>query len=291
MTQVPMCETIAPRSAWRTYGFFAWRVVRVFLIAFLIAYLVILLIMMYLEDSLIFIPSKFPEGNWAPWRLAVEDANFTAADGAKIHGWYLARENPRAVVLLCHGNGGNITHRAEIMRTLHDRVGISVLMFDYRGYGKSEGRPNEAGVLADARAARAWLAQKADVPENRIVLMGESLGGAVAVDLAADGCRALVLEDTFSSAPDVAAIHYPWIPVRLLMRTQFNSVAKIGSFHGPLFQSHGDRDELVPIALARRLFEAANEPKEFLLLPGKGHNNGRSLDYYDKLGKWLEGVP
>src|SRR5208283_3409033 len=118
--------------------------------------------------------------------------------------------------------------------------GVSVLVFDYRGYGKSEGKPDEPGVLADARAARTWLAQKSGVAENRVVLMGESLGGAVAVDLAADGARALILENTFSSMADVAAFHYPWAPVRLLMRTQFNSAAKIRSYRGPVFQSHGD---------------------------------------------------
>ena len=222
--------------------------------------------MMVFENSLIYFPMNFPEDDWAPRGIAVEDARFTAADGTKIHGWYVPHEQPRAVVLFCHGNAGNITHRADIIRALHDRVGVSVLVFDYRGYGKSEGKPDEPGVLADARAARTWLAQKAGVAENRIVLMGESLGGAVAVDLAADGARALILENTFSSMPDVAAFHYPWVPVRLLMRTQFNSAAKIRAYHGPLYQSHGDRDSIVPLEFAKRLFDAANEPKRFLLV-------------------------
>ena len=105
--------------------------------------------------------------------------------------------------------------------------------------------------------------------------MGESLGGAVAVDLAADGARALVLENTFSSLPDVAAYHYPWVPVRLLMRTQFNSAAKIASYHGPLHQSHGDRDSIIPLKFAKRLFDAANEPKHFLVVQGADHNDPR----------------
>ena len=247
--------------------------------------------MMALENSLIYFPMKFPEGDWAPRGIAVEDAWFAAADGTKIHGWYVPHEQPRAVVLFCHGNGGNITHRADDIRALHDRVGAAVLIFDYRGYGKSEGKPDEPGVLADARAARTWLAQKAGVAENRIVLMGESLGGAVAVDLAADGARALILENTFSSMPDVAAFHYPWVPVRLLMRTRFDSAAKIRSYHGPLFQSHGDRDSIVPLEFAKRLFDAANEPKQFLLVEGADHNDARSPQYYDKLREFLEGVP
>ena len=130
----------------------------------------------------------------------------------------------RATVLYCHGNGGNVAYWADAARSLHDRVGVSVMLFDYRGYGRSEGKPSEAGVLADARAARAWLAKRAGIAENQIVLMGRSLGGGVAVDLAAaDGARALVLESTFTSMPDVARRCFRLLPVRLLMQTQFNS--------------------------------------------------------------------
>jgi uncharacterized protein len=143
-------------------------------------------------------------------------------------------------------------------------------------------------VLADARAARAWLANRAGVPPQQIVLMGESLGGAVAVDLAADGARALIVENTFSSMPDVAAHHYPWAPVRLLMKTRFDSATKIRDYHGPLFQSHGDRDSIVPLEFAKRLFDAANEPKQFLLVQGGDHNDFRPPEYYDKLREFLE---
>lgn len=282
-----MSNTTALRTAGRTCYNISWRAGRILLIA----YLVFLLVMKYFENSLVFVPTKFPGGNWAPWGIAVEDAWFNAADGTKIHGWYVAHERPRAVILFCHGNGGNITYCAEEIRALHDRVGAAVLIFDYRGYGKSEGQPDEPGVLADARAARTWLARKAGVAENRIVLLGESLGGAVAVDLAVDGARALILEDTFSSAADMAAHHYPWLPVRLLMRTQFNSAAKIGSYHGPLFQSHGDRDSIVPLRLAQRLFDAANEPKQFLLVEGAGHIALHTPEYYDKLRAFLDGAP
>jgi fermentation-respiration switch protein FrsA (DUF1100 family) len=282
-----MGNTIAPRTVGQICYNLAWRGVR----AFLIAYLVVLLAMMAFENSLIFFPTRFPDGNWNPWGIAWEDAWCTAADGTKIHGWYVPHERPRAVILFCHGNGGNVTHRDHVIRALHDRVGAAVLVFDYRGYGKSEGKPDEAGVLADARAARTWLAQKAGVDESRIVLMGESLGGAVAVDLAADGARALILESTFSSMPDVAAFHYPWAPVRLLMRTQFNSAAKIRSYHGPLYQSHGDRDSIVPLKFATRLFDAANEPKRFLLVNGADHNDPRSPPYYDRLKEFLDGAP
>jgi hypothetical protein len=261
-----------------------WRVVRVLLIACLGA----LLLMMFFENSLIFVPLNYPDDDWHPHGLVFEEVRFQAADGVRLHGWYVPHDHPRATILFLHGNAGNITHRADVLRILHDRVGAAVLIFDYRGYGRSEGRPSEQGVLADARAARAWLGQRQGTGQRDIVLMGESLGGAVAVDLAAaDGARALVLESTFSSLPDVAARHVRWLPVGLLMRTRFDSLAKIAAYHGPLLQSHGPRDTIIPFDLGRRLFEAANEPKQFIAIQGRDHNDPRPPQYYDALAEFL----
>ncbi len=260
--------------------------------AALVAYLVVMGVAMFLENSLIYFPSVYPEGDWSPRGLAFEDAWFQAADGTRIHGWYVPKQNARAAVLFCHGNGGNLTHRVDTLMMLHRRIGVSVLIFDYRGYGRSKGKPSEAGVLADARAARAWLAARENTRDADVVLMGESLGGAVAVDLAArDGARALVLESTFSSLPDVAAYHYAWLPVRWAMRTQFDSVAKIGDYHGPLLQAHGDADTIVPLCFGRRLFEAAAEPKQFLLLHGHDHNDPLPPQFDDALAALVERLP
>lgn len=264
----------------------AWRVVRVLAIA----YLVLLLLAMLFENKLIFFPSPHPEGDWQPAGIHPEDAWFSA-DGLRLHGWFLDHDNPRAVVLFCHGNAGNITHRAMTLQLLNQRLGAKVLMFDYRGYGRSEGKPNEAGILADARAARAWLARRAGVAEDEIVVIGRSIGGAVAVDLAAkDGARALVLESTFNTLPDAAAYHFPWFPVRWVMRTRLDSQSKIPNYHGPLLQSHGTADTVVPYELGRRLFEAANEPKQFRPLPGHDHNDPQPPDYYDALAAFLDGL-
>ena len=271
----------------RRWSRLAWRLLR----GPVVVCLAVILLMMLLENKLIFFPSRYPEGIWEPTGLEIEDAWFQAGDGTRLHGWYLPHDDPRAVVLYCHGNAGNVTHRADALRILHNRVGVAVLILDYRGYGRSEGRPDEQGVLADARAARAWLARREDMAERDIVLLGRSIGGAVAVDLAAkDGARALVLESTFSSMPDVAAYHYPWLPVRWLMRTRLDSVGKIGDYHGPLLQSHGQRDSIVPIRFGRRLFEAANEPKRLITFPDDGHNEFPPATYYEQLGQFLEGL-
>ncbi len=269
--------------SWRLWSF-VWRIGR----AALIAFLVVVMGAMFLEESLIYFPVVYPEGIWKPGGLQFEDAWFQADDGTQLHGWYVPRENARAAVLFCHGNGGNITHRVDALKMLNRRAGVSVLIFDYRGYGRSKGKPSEAGVLADARAARAWLAAREKIAEASVVLLGESLGGAVAVDLAArDGARALILESSFSSLPDVAAYHYPFLPVRWAMRTRFDSLGKIGNYHGPLLQAHGDADAIVPLKLGRRLFEAANQPKQFILLPRHDHNDWMPAEYYDAMATFL----
>jgi len=254
-----------------------------------IVYLLVLACLMFLEESLIFFPSRYPEGDWQPWGLTFEDAWFQTADGTKLHGWFVPHDSPKAVILFCHGNAGNVTHRADILEKLHNDVGASVLIFDYRGYGRSEGKPNEAGILADARAARAWLAKREKIAESDIVMMGESLGGAVAVDLAAkDGAKGLVLISTFTNLPDVAAYHYPIFPVRLLMRTRLDAVGQIANYKGPLLQMHGEDDTIVPIRIGRRLFDAANEPKQLLIFPHHDHNDTLPEQFFDALRLFLE---
>ncbi len=244
---------------------------------------------MFFEESLIFFPFRYPEGDWRPWGLKFEDAWFQASDGTKLHGWFVPHENPSAVILFCHGNAGNVTHRADILEKLHNEVGASVLIFDYRGYGRSEGKPNEAGILADARAARTWLAKREKIPQTEIVMMGESLGGAVAVDLAAkDGAKGLVLISTFTNLPDVAAYHYRIFPVRWLMRNRLDALSQIANYKGPLLEMHGEADTIVPIEIGRRLFQAANEPKQLIVYPDHDHNDSLPDQFYGVLSTFLK---
>jgi fermentation-respiration switch protein FrsA (DUF1100 family) len=263
---------------------FWFRVIR----SLALIYLGILVVMMFLERSLVFVPTRYPGGEWKPVDLVFEDAEFTAADGTRLHGWFVPHEQPRAVLLLAHGNAGNLTHRTDMLREFH-RLGAAVMIFDYRGYGRSEGSPSETGILSDARAARAWLAKRAAIDERQIVLVGESLGSGVAVDLAAaDGARGLVLLSAFTTLPDAAASHYPWLPVRLLMRTRLNSLSKIANYRGPLLAVHGDADSIVPYALGRRLFEAANEPKRFVTIRHGDHNDPPSAEFYQAVDQFLD---
>jgi fermentation-respiration switch protein FrsA (DUF1100 family) len=244
---------------------------------------------MLFENNLVYFPAPYPAGDWQPAGLRTEDVELTAEDGTRLHAWYIPHKSPRAVVLFLHGNAGNIAGRTEFLRRLHD-LRVTVLALDYRGYGKSEGSPSEAGVIADGRAARAWLANKAGLQANELVLWGESLGCGVAIELAMDGARALVLENAFTSLPDVAAYHYPWAPVRLLMRNRLRSIDKIGEFKGPILQAHGDADTIIPYELGRRLFEAANEPKTFISIPGGDHNDPRTAAFWQAADAFLERI-
>jgi len=249
------------------------------------------------ENSLVFQPDRAPDGLWRDGRKSpMKDAEILTDDGVKLHGWYLEAAEPRAVVLYLHGNGGNVTNCAAAMKGFH-QAGATVLAFDYRGYGLSEGTPSETGVLADARAARRWLAKQAGVQEKDIVLAGFSLGGGIAVDLAAkEGARGLILENTFTSLPDVAESHYPLLPVHWVMSTRLDSEAKIARYHGPLLQTHGDADDVVPFDLGKRLFQAANEPKTFVAIRGGDHNNlwagsPTTASYREALKQFLETLP
>jgi fermentation-respiration switch protein FrsA (DUF1100 family) len=221
-----------------------------------------------------------------------EDAHFTAADGTNLHGWYLEHRNPRAVVLYAHDNGETIADLQKLLSDLRANQKLSIMAFDYRGYGQSEGKPSEAGVLADARAARAWLAKRTGLAENEIVLMGRSLGGGVMVDLAAgDGARGLILESTFTSLPDVAARHIRWFPVGWVMQNRLDSLSKIPRYTGPLLESHGDADKLIPYALGQKLFDAAPGPKRFVTIPSGDHNSPQTPEYYQALDEFIASLP
>jgi fermentation-respiration switch protein FrsA (DUF1100 family) len=180
---------------------------------------------------------------------------------------------PRYVFLMAHGNAGNITHRVDRITSWQRSLNVSVFVFDYRGYGRSAGKPNEPGVYQDARAAYHWLTTDQGIAPNDIVFFGESLGTAVVLQLALEvQPRALILESPFTSAVDVGQQAFPWLPVRWIMRNRFASIEKIGQYHGPLLIIHGTHDTVIPFAMGQTLFARANEPKRFYAVTGADHN-------------------
>ena len=277
-----------------------WWLIRLLRAAFLFYLLLAVLLMIFLENYLIYPGVRRRGGDWDPQNLAYQAVQFHSADGTRLHGWYLEHDEPRAQVLVCYGNGDNVAAMADYLGGLRDRFQVSVLAFDYRGYGRSAGRPHEAGVLEDGHAAQQFLARRADCQLTDIVVLGRSLGGGVAVDLAArNGARALILERTFTSIPDVAHAQFPWLPVRWLLKTRFDSLAKIGDYAGPLLQCHGTIDTVVPFELGRQLFDAAPAtPKQFVSMPGVGHSDPPTMAYhrameafFDRIGDGAETLP
>jgi hypothetical protein len=245
----------------------------------------IIITMVIFEESMIFFPDPYPSGNWDVEAVArgsgtsVEDCFFEASDGIRLHAWWCRPDGAGAVVqptsemvlLWFHGNAGNLAHRADLMLELA-RLPAQIFIVGYRGYGRSEGRPTENGLYRDARAAWRYLRDQGGVEADRIVILGKSLGSAVAVDLAVEVEPAgLIVESGFSSIPEMAAHHYPFVP-RWLVRTKMDSLSKIGRVHCPIMVIHSPADEIVPYEHGRRLFEAAGGDKRFLEVPGAHHN-------------------
>lgn len=242
------------------------------------------------DEWLLFAPAPYPQGpSWDAEAQGCRDLFFPSEDGTRLHGWLCEAETPRAVLLHAHGNGGNLSHRAELARRLRG-LGISTMIWDYRGYGRSEGRPSVPGILADARAARATLAAETGVPPEAQLLMGSSLGGAVALQLAADvPPRGLVLLSTFDSLRGVAREHYGRLAV-LVPRAKLDSAAALARYSGPLLQGHGDDDRIVPYALGERLHRAAPGPARFVRFPGGGHNDPPPEAWWEALDDFVDGL-
>jgi len=250
-------------------------------------------VLLLLEKHLIYFPMRAHDATPVGLGLAHEELALRTEDGVRLHGWFLPVEGSRLSLLVCHGNAGNVSHRLDRALLLQSRLKLDVLLFDYRGYGASEGSPYEEGTYRDARAAYRWLVARGIGPE-RVVLFGESLGSAVALQVAVEvEARALVLESPFASIPEMARAVYPFLPVWPFVRTRYDNVAKVGRLRMPLLVLHGDRDEVVPFTQGRRVFDAAPEPKTFFAIPGASHNDTYLVGgeaYWQALRAFLEGL-
>ncbi len=263
---------------------------------------------MLFEESLIYFPSKYPDGNWDAASyvagdneisMMIDDCWFNASDGTKLHGWFCRPTHYRntehtpipdlPVVLWCHGNAGNIAGRYDKI-LLFAQMPVNILVFDYRGYGKSDGNPSEVGMYSDTLAAWDYLIREKRISADKIVIYGVSLGGVFAIDLATKvEAPGLIVESTFTSVRDMAAATMPYIP-RFLIKTKMDSLGKISGIRAPKYFIHSEFDEVVPYRLGRKLFDAAAEPKEFYDIPRAGHNDtylvgGR--EYLDRIKRFV----
>jgi fermentation-respiration switch protein FrsA (DUF1100 family) len=250
-------------------------------------------VLMALENWLLYHPTRSTRC-WQepPPALHVEDVELTTHDGVRIHAWWTAPAGwapSRGAMLYCHGNAGNVSARGEHLAAWQEWMDTAVLIFDYPGYGRSGGRPSEAGCYAAADAAYDWLTASGRVAASRLIVLGRSLGAGVAVDLAhRRPVRALVLYSPFTSFPDLAQEKCRWLPTRRLVRNRFDNLGKIAAVRAPIFIAHGTADTLVPVRHGERLHAAAPEPKRFLPLAGLGHNGGFCEDFYLSLRAFLE---
>lgn len=243
------------------------------LIAAALVYVVLAFGLYLFQARLIYFPERRIEATPHDIGLPFDAASFRARDGIALSGWFIPDDHPIAVMLCCNGNAGNISHRLQLVEFLH-RLHISVFLFDYRGYGESEGTPGEKGTYLDAAAAWDYLTDKYKVDPRRIVIHGQSLGGPIASWLAREkDPAALVVESTFTSLPDLAAGMYPFFPVRMLTRFQYSTGKYLQELHCPVLIVHSPDDEIIPFRHGKDLYAMAKEPKEFLEIRGD-HNGG-----------------
>ena len=205
--------------------------------------------------------------------LNYSDVELRTSDGIRVHGWFVPHPDARTTLIYCHGNAGNIGRRIGALLRWHN-LGVAVLIFDYPGFGQSEGQPSEQGTYASARAAWKYLTDDRQIPADDILIFGRSLGGGVAVQLASEvDAKGLIVESSFTSVPDIAAEEYWWMPVQQLMTIRFETKNKLKLVDYPVLVLHSADDQVVPFDHGQKLFEIANEPKQFLQMRGS-HNRG-----------------
>lgn len=224
------------------------------------------------QDRLVYFPQSTLSATPADYGLQYEDVNFEAGDDVTLHGWYVPADESRFTLLFFHGNGGNLSGRLETIALFHS-MGLDIFIIDYRGYGRSEGAPSEEGTYRDAEAAWDYLVSERDLSPDSIVVMGRSLGGAIAAWLAGrKRPRALILESTFSSGVELARAAYPFFPVEMMLKHRYPTTEHIRDLDIPKLFAHSPEDDVVPYELGRKLYHEASGPKTFLEMRGR-HNN------------------
>lgn len=263
-----------------------------YVVIFVVSLLLINAWMYFQQPRMIFYPYGELFQTPADWGLDFEDVTLQTKDSVQLHGWYIPHSQSQHVLLFFHGNAGNISHRRDSIEIFR-RLGLNVFIIDYRGYGKSKGKPGEQGLYQDATAAWDYLTAEKGYTSQQIIIFGRSLGGTVAANLASGvQARGLILESTFSSARDFARVVFPLLARLVWIRYDFNVVESIQQVNAPLLVLHSPEDEIMPFHLGKKVFEAANQPKRFVRLRGD-HNYGfikSQPDYEQALKSWLKGL-
>jgi hypothetical protein len=244
------------------------------MIVSIIIFLLLLNGLMYLrQPNMVFYPLSAHDQTPGNWGLEYEDVFLDADDDIQLHGWFIPREGASKVVLFFHGNAGNISHRGESIKIFH-RLGLNVFIIDYRGYGKSTGKPSEKGMYADAKSAWQYLNRERVIYEDDIIIFGRSLGGVIASQLASEvDAGKLIIESAFSSSRDMARKIFPVMSNVIFMRYCFNAVENVKQIQSPILIAHSLDDDIIPFSLGKKIFKAANEPKSFFRMRGD-HNSG-----------------
>jgi hypothetical protein len=266
--------------------FDGWRLLRVLFAEVIprvaLVWVLVVCGMNWLNNRLVFAPQRQWDATPADDNLPYEDVTLVTADGLKLHAWHVPAKDAAGTVLFCHGNAGNVSHRIETISVLHE-LGMNVLVFDYRGYGKSEGRPTEAGTYLDAEAAWAHLVEARREKPERIVIHGRSLGGAVAARLAMGRTPAgLIVESSFHDITELGAELFRWLPVRWLSRMKYRTAEYVKGARCPVMVIHSRDDDMIAPHHGRKIFDAAPQPKRLLEIHG-GHNSAflDSADIYN----------
>jgi len=236
-------------------------------------YIIALSLLVLFENYMVFPGKSADRGNYDP-TFEFEDVNFAAADGTKLHGWMIPYPDSKRYVLYCHGNGENVSGaNGGVAKVMGEAMKANLFIFDYRGYGKSEGESSEIGIKSDTDAAMDWLCERFQIQPTDVIVDGFSIGGGLAVYIGMKkGTKGMVLQRTFTSLPDVAATKFPWAPVRWLMKNQFDSASLIADFKGPLLQSHGAKDQVVPFKIGKELHATCpSKDKHFFTSPEMDH--------------------
>lgn len=263
----------------------------IFLLPILIIFiLAVIIFYQQLENSIIFYPDKALDDRPSNWDLCYKDIQFLTPDGQKLHGWFFPVSGKSPVLLFCHGNAGNISHRIENIKFLVKRD-ISVFIFDYRGYGQSSGRPSEKGIYIDGIAAYDYLTEIEKISPDRIVIFGRSIGGAVAIEVALQRkVRCLIIESTFTSTKDMAKTIFPFFIFSPFLPHHYNNILKIVGVTIPKLIIHGEDDNIVPFSMGNKLFAQATEPKLFLPIHRAGHNDTYVVgggDYFEAIVNFI----